>query len=301
MLAIAQRENLDLLIRLEREPVIHFREGRGFRHSFDTLVSNAAAFGFAARDFVFVDEPDAQHEPGLARIPEPARGLLLPFPSIGTAGDEPPRIGFDIVMPLTVFVDAAGQPFATIDCEGVVDVGELHARVERARAVRRARDEAFAVAAATTGKDRIGALHRGLSALDRWLVVRCYAPQLRELVASGVPTAVDCARPLLREHQVLRACRSLRAAGEEIDTIDPRRLRRQLDEVVREFPDLPEVAFLAHCVHASAELRLAVDEADRDRIVARVRAATGSVEVELPWIRQLAAQWLTMASRWQPR
>ena len=301
MLAVAQSEQRDCLIRLSQQPILRFRGESHRRRGFDTLVANGAAFGVEAFDVELVDAVGEGHEPGLPRIPQPARGVVLPIPVGGWVGDGPPTIAFEPVLPVNLLVDAAGLPFATIECDGEVADTELRERIERARACRRSRDEAFAAAAATTGKERIAALQRGLQALDRWLVVRCYTAQLADLVASDDAAALEYARPLLREHEVLRACLPLRELSEEVATIDPRRLRRQLDDVVGKFPDLPEVAALAHCMQGSADLRRALDTSERDRIVERVRDAFESSEVEVPWIRQVAEVWIVQASHWQPR
>jgi hypothetical protein len=298
LLASARIEQRDIVIRLEEETILRI-VGEPKRSPFDRLVEQGATYGVVAFDLVFVDEPKARDQ-RLPRIPEPVRGLLLPFPSGGSVGNEPPGLSFYLHTPVDAFLDADGRPFAGLDYRALGDQ-ELRAEVERARDVRRRRDAAFAEAAKAKGTERTAALLRGLEVMDRWFVVRCYAGELAELAASGEPDAVVYARPLLREHQVLQACQALDKASRDIRTMDPRRLRRQLDEVVAQSPDLPEVAVLAHCVQGASDLLLALDESDRDRTVERVRAATRSIEVELTWIRQAAEVWLLMASAWQPQ
>ncbi|MBL8753487.1 MAG: hypothetical protein JNK15_09315 [Planctomycetes bacterium] len=301
MLATSQRERRDLVLRLELEYTLHVGDDFKSPRGIDTLLANGAAFGVVAFNLFFVDRHASLREPPVARLPDPVRGVVLPFPSIGSLDDEAPSMYFYVDLPVTMCIDGVGRPFATIDCEKAIDDVDLRKRIDGARAVRSARDEALAVATAAKGDVRIVALQRALETMDRWLVLRCYAAELAELDASSVPAAVEYARPLLREHRVLRACGDLREASVEMKSIAPRRLRKQLDAVVRTFSDLPEVAVLAHCVQGSAELRLALHEADRDRVVERVRSATAASEPGLVWVQQLAKLWVWTASRWQPR
>jgi hypothetical protein len=227
--------------------------------------------------------------------PAPMAGLRLPSPGIGRSGDEPPYVGFHDALPMLVFADADGRPLVATDESRMATAADARRMAEMARVARRGRDGGFAAAAMLEGSERAAALKCGIEALDRWIVVRCYVAELEVAVELGDDSVRDWAAPLLREHRILQACVALRAASEDLSTVNPRRLARQLTAVMQAHVDLPEVAMLAACLQGAADLRLAVDDDDRRRILERVEAAVDAVE-RGPW-RGLGRVWLLDARR----
>lgn len=227
--------------------------------------------------------------PGTSAAPDWVRNLLLAFPGLSLEGIE-----FARLLPLAVITDPDLRPISVLETESLVAFDTAHAAIEQARTIRRRRDAEFAMADFLDGSGRAAALQRGLAALDRWIVVRSYAAELEELVASGDESVSRWAAPLLREHRVLLACLELERAREDKRTISPRRLAVQLEPVVRRYPELPEVALIAACIQGDADCRLAIDDVSVERICERVEAAMAGCSS--PW-REVGMLWLAAHRR----
>jgi hypothetical protein len=173
-------------------------------------------------------------------------------------------------------VDAEGRPFAMPSEYAPGSAAQFLAEIRAARAIREARDAAFA-RAREPGADRAAALQAGLRTMGRWLVVRCYSAELEETAATAGAGVRAWAAPLFAESQILRGFDAIgRASHGQLDEIDPRRLRALLAAATEAWQDVPDVLQLAACCQATADLRLALDAADHAAIAERLEATIGA-------------------------
>lgn len=284
----ARSTQRELLLWIDREQDGLFSPGmdRARKEQVAAAIGDGGALGVVPAMLLESMQPTA---------PASMVGLFLPSPGIGQTNDEPPTVGFRAFAPMLVFADADGRPVLVTDEASMTTVADAQRTAEAARDARRGRDAGFAAAAMLEGSPRAAELKRALAALDRWIVVRCYAVELEALTKLGDDSVRDWAAPLLQEHRILQACVGLQAASQDLSTANPRRVARQLAVVTKANADLPEVAMLAACMQGAADLRLAVDDDDRRRILARVEVAVDAVDGG-PW-RDLGRAWLLVARR----
>lgn len=224
---------------------------------------------------------------GRAGAPLTAAGEAPPWlvdvgrrvPLCGRSGPEgnlgPSVIQFDAVLPSLVLCDGDGRPVGGLAAAEAASLAWPREQIASLREQRRRRDGAFGEARRASGATRAAALRTGLQVLDRWWVVRCYGPELTEVLEGGDSVARGWAAVLRNEQRLLLGCEVLADAWEHgPDEQSPDRLRRQVLAAAAAFGDQPDVQLVARCCAAMADLRLAISDQDREAIRAQLRAAS---------------------------